>query len=50
MNLEKPSRADLNTAWSEGLSAAKEGKSRAANPYIGKPDLAKNWDQGWKEG
>ncbi len=43
VNLEKPSRADLTEAWSEGLEASKAGKPRAANPYLGvNKDLAKN--------
>jgi len=51
MNIEKTLRSDLSRAWAEGILAGKEGKSRACNPYIGKnSDLAKNWDQGWKEG
>jgi len=49
MTIESLSRSDLANVWAEGLLAAKAGKPRAANPYVGKnPELAKNWDQGYR--
>lgn len=44
-------RQEKTNAWTGGLIAAQRGETRAANPYVVKnPELAKNWDEGWKEG
>lgn len=43
-------RAEINQAWAEGRKAGLEGRTEAANPYIGDPAKAKAWHEGWQEG